>query len=525
MVFNFTPERPALNFGPRHHVRWSSREFLLWPAWAYRVVAPRIWERKLNILQRAVMGLCRAGVNRINDIAGHLSVHADLVAFIITELGDLGYLDEVGLPTKGGLHVLDNDSIETHEMVAGYVFQDPWNGEIWPRFVERLDYCELEFNEGDFPSVQLGPTGKPHRFKTCMVFPRIQGMPATPTASAIVEAAARHRKGLRFTDTDDSDDEALGSFVASGVSIGRVSFIEEDPQPVFLLTYLYIPQTDAGAMDWYVCDPFGLGQSVPLRRRIESVMYNDAHLFGVINHLVGKTLFDSYDDQKRWLDTMQLKAGLEIDRRLTVNIRNHASFDQLLAMESARQEMKSLGHDCPKRKINEVLRAGVKVLEAVFYSLTITHPLCDIWKRVYAERIDRRTGEQVLVQQQDRRTYSATYEGAFRSLGFALPIPEALLNVKPGHIKSVAVYQESWRLRPLVTGTALRAQVDPTHPFAEAAKKAPWLLAPIDKIASAGGVAGHAYGGSFSPDDAEQHVDKVYDIVSLLLGLTSAEED
>lgn len=525
MAFNFTLERPALNFGPRQHARWSSRQFLLWPAWAYRVVAPRVRQRKLNVLQRAIMGLSRAAVLRVDAIANHLSVHADLAAFILTELGDLGYLDPHGLPTEHGLQVLEEDALETQEMVAGYVFQDPWNGDLWPRFVESLDYCELDFGENGFPALLLGTTGKPRRYRTFTVLPRGDIAPATPTAAAVVRAVAQHRKGLRFKDADDTDDEALGTFVASGVQISRVSFVEEEPQPVFLMTYLYVPESEAGAMDWYACDPFGLGQSVRLRRRVEAVMHEVPGLFGVINSLVGQTLHAGYEDQQRWLEAIQLQAGLEIDRRLAVNFRSHVAFEQTLEMESARQEMRSLGRDCPERKVNETLRAGVKVLEAVFSSLTAAHPLGDIWKRVYVAQMDRRTGRQCHVQQEERAVYSATYEGAFRSLGFAGPVPSALLNVKPGHIRSVADYNAHWRLRPLVTATALAAQRDPSHPLASAAARSPGLLVSIDEIATAGGGAGHAHGASISTEKAEEHVNRVYDTVAILLGLDRPGSD
>lgn len=522
MAFNFTPERPALNFGPRHHARWSSRQFLLWPAWAYRVVAPRVRQRKFNVLQRAIMGLCRAGVHRVDAIAEHLSVHADLAAFILSELRDLGYLDQHGLPTEHGIKVLEDDSFETQEMVAGYVFQDPWSGDLWPRFVESLDYCELEFNENGFPSVLLGTTGKPRRHRTFTVLPRAQLSPSTPSAAAVVQAVAQHRKGLRFKDADDHDDEALGNFVASGVQISRVSFVEEEPQAVFLLTYLYLPESDAGATDWYACDPFGLGQSVRLRRRVETVMHDVPGLFDVVNQLVGETLHAGYEEQQRWLETIQLQAGLEIDRRLTVGFRTHRAFEQMLELEAARQEMRSLGRDCPERRINGVLRAGVKVLEAVFSSIADTHPLGDIWKRVYVSRIDPRTGKQHLAQQQDCGVYSATYEGAFRSLGFAAPIPKAFLNVKPGQLRAVSEYGDSWRLRPLVSATALAAQRDSTHPLALAAARAPDLIRAIDEIATAGGGAGHANADSVAPQLAEQHADRVYDVVSVLLDLGGA---
>lgn len=525
MAFNFTPERPALNFGPRPHARWSSQQFLLWPAWAYRVVAPRVRQRKLNLLQRAIMGLCQAGVHRVDSIAEHLSLHTDLVDFIRSELSDLGYLDQHGLPTEHGTRVLEDDAFETEEMVAGYVFQDPWSGDLWPRFVESLDYCELEFNESGFPSVLLGTTGKPRRYRTFTVLPRAQLSPSTPSVAAIVQAVSQHSKGLRFKDADDRDDESLGNFVASGVQISRASFVEEEPQAVFLLTYLYVPESDTGATDWYACDPFGLGQSVRLRRRVEAVMHDDPELFNVVNRLVGDTLHAGYADQQRWLETIRLQAGLEIDQRLTVGFRTHSAFDQMLDLEAARQEMRWLGDGCPEHKIKVVLRAGVTVLEDVFASFAVTHPLGDIWKRVYVSRVDRRTGEQDLAPQRDRRVYSATYEGAFRSLGFAAPLPQALVNVTPGQIRSVCQYGDSWRLRPLVTATALLAQRDPTHPLARAAARFPELIGTIDDIATAGGPAGHAKGGSVALHLAEQNTDKVYDVVSLLLELGEARSD
>ena len=523
MAFNFTPERPVLNFGPRHHSRWGFRQFLLWPAWAYRVVAPRVRQRRLNVLQRAVMGLCRAGLTQSAALAEHLSVHMDLAAFIVTELTDLGYLSADGLPTGQGLRALEDDAIETDDMVAGYVFQDPWKNDLWPRFVERLDYCELDYNSRGFPVLLFGTTGQPRRFSAFTVLPRAAMAPTTPLAGAVVEAVARHRKVVRFSDAADADDEQIGDFAVSDVQISRVSFVEDDPQPVFLTTYLYVPESDTGTFDWYACDPFGLGQSVRLRLRVESVMREEPALFEVVNQLIGRTLHSGYEEQYKWFEALQLEAGLEVDRRLTINIRSNRSFEQILAMESARQEMQALGQDCPERKINDVLRAGVKVLEAAFASMTETHPLADIWKRVYVFRVDRRTGRHQLQQQGDRELLAALYEGASLAVGFSGPIPRSLRNVKPGQIRSVADYGEHWRLRPLIIATVLLADRTLSHPLRRVAHEAPGILATIDEIATLGGEAGHANGARATIAAAEEHVDKVYAVVSTLMGLKRPE--
>ena len=522
MVFSFTSERPVLNFGPRHHVRRKpSPEYLLWPAWAYRVVAPRVRERQLNVLQRAVLGLCRAGAFRAEVIAENLSIDIKLAAFILAEIGSLGYLDTHGGPTDKGLRILDDDAIKTYEMVTGYVFQDPWSGDLWPRFVEKLDYSELEHGDGEFPALLLGPTGKPRRQWAFMVLPKDVPAPVTPSPRAIVEAVSRHRKGLRHKDVEEPDDgeDGSGSFAASGVEIDRVSFIQKEPQPVFLTTYLYVPESAEGETDWYACDPFGLGRSVRLRRRVETVMQDKRMkgLYQVVNRLMGKALEVDYAEQRNWLESLELQAGLEVERRLTVDVRNHSVFDQVVAMESARQEVLLLGDKCPPRKLDEVLRAGVKVLEATFTEMAAEYPLSGIWKRVYVRRKNPQ-GKEYLAQQNDRKIRAAVYTGAFREIGFAEPIADSFLNVQAGHVRAVADYDDNWRLRPLVTATALCAQQDPSHPLWTIADQNPGLLNEVEQVASLGGNAGHANDDPVTVADAEGQAERVYKLVAVLLG-------
>lgn len=524
MAYNFTPDLPVLNFGPRHHVRWSSRQFLLWPVWAYRVVAPRIRNQKCNVLQRAIIGLARAGVYRPDDISNLLSIHTSLAEFIISELKHLKLLDRNGFITESGLRAIEEDAIEDQDLVAGYVFQDPWTGEIWPRFVEKLGYCELEYNDQGYPILLFGTVGKPKRDQAFTVIPRKEVIPLTPSPSAIVQAAARHRKGFRFKDADDSDEDSFANFPATSVQINRVCLIEQEPKPFFLTTYLYIPDSQTDSIDWYVCDPFGFGRSVRLRRRIESIINDIPGLYDVISRIAGKTAHSSQVEQRRRFEEIKFFSGVEVDRKLSVNFRSHPAFDNVLAMELARQEVRILGSECPEHKINETLRAGSKVLEAFFASMTATHPIGDAWKQVYVSKFNPKDGTGHLACQQDRHVLSATYENAFLSLGFSPPFPRSLLNVKPGQIRAVAEFNDNWRLRPLITATALAAYRDTTHPFSKAAKRSPNLLDCIDEVASAGGKAGHANGESPSIEDLERITDEVYHIASVIIGLAEFDD-
>jgi hypothetical protein len=514
-VLNFRPRRP------REHSNRVAWEYLLWPAWSHRVVAPRVRDRQLNMFQRAVLGLCRTGIQGFETIGEKLAVHSDLAALILIELADLGYIDKHGCPTEKGIQVLSEDTIEAHDLVAGYVFQDPWSGDLWPRFVEQLDYCDLEWEENGFPRLLLGSAGRPKRQGAFMVLPDGKAGVSRPSSASVVAAIAGHRKGIRFADNlaewDDNFDDA--GFIPSVVHIDRVSFIEEEPSPVFLMTYVYLSDGAAGSSDWYACDPFGLGANVRFRRQIEQVMQTTPPLYNVINRLVGRGLHEGLDDQKRWVEQLRRSAELEVEKLLTVNIRTHMAFDRIVDMEFAYQEGNLMGRDCPKSKIQGALRNCLKVIEALFGDVSTRCPLGDIWKRVYTNRVDRKSGARYLAQQQDQKLLRATYEIAAFSVGFKKPIPNSLLGVKPGQVRSVAERGQYWRLRPMVMANILAAQVDETHPLRSVAKDAPNLLQDIEEIARQGGKAGHANSEPTTLDDAEATVKRTYAVIAVLLGL------
>lgn len=524
MAFNFTPETPVLNFGPRiprEHGRWKGREYILWPAWSYRVVAPRTHDRQLNMFQRAILGLCRIGTRTAKEVGEKLAIHPDLAGFILVELGDLGFLDSHGIATDKGLRALSDDAIDSHEMVAGYVFQDPWKGDLWPRFVEQLDYCDLEFEDSGFPRLLLGTTGNPKRYNAFMVLPRNLPAMALPSPSSIVTAVRTQNKRLRFADQfAEPDDEWESSDPSlSSATVQRVSFIDEKPSPVFLTTYLYLPDSAAAGGDWYACDPFGLGASVRLRRRVEGVMQGNNALHTVVSRLVGRGIHEGLEDQRQWLDQLRKGAELEVERKLSTTVRDDRVIAQLVEMEFAHQEASLLGRECPASKLDDVLRRCLKCLEAVFADICRQYPLGDIWTRVYVDRPNPRKGQR-FVQQRDRSLLAAIYRSAALAVGFAEPFPESLLNVTPGQIRSVADYGDHWRLRPTVMACVLAAQRNNNHPLNEVSRNTPDVLTDIDEIAELGGKAGHAGDSTATLSSTESAVSLTYKIISSLLGLS-----
>src|SRR5258708_40335516 len=90
MAYGFSTQTPVLHYRPRAHARFEYRENLLWPVYVYRVLAPRVRENKLDLFEKAVLGLSQAGETRPEEIARLLCVHLELAKFIQDRLLERG---------------------------------------------------------------------------------------------------------------------------------------------------------------------------------------------------------------------------------------------------------------------------------------------------------------------------------------------------------------------------------------------------------------------------------------------------
>lgn len=517
MASEFSPSTEVLYFRPRAHARWRPpRKYLLWPAWVYRVVAPMPRPRRLNVLEKAVLGLSRAGIRRAELIGPRLHIEPDLAAHILLDLMERGILDENAQPTARGRELLLEEIAGTDEMRVGHVFQDPITGELWPRFVERLDFAKREFGNGPYPSLELGTDGRPHRERPFMhLLPRLSP-PPRPAPEDILRASRQHRAWLRHASErslfpeldDDGEGEESGE---SHEVLSRISYVDEYPKPVFLTTYLYLPEgseDDLLGDGWYVCDPFGLGASPPLRRRIEQAMERSERLREEIERMIGKPLKDRQQEQQELANELRTVAQYEVEKYLTLAVRNWPGYERLVEMEWVRQEAKLLGDRLPAHKLRAVLMEVRSVLEESFALLAERHPLGLAWQKLYLE--DRPLTEEVLVR--------AHYERAAQDVGFVAPIPDRLAGVQPGQVRAACQSTESWRLRPLIMATLLCAAApeQSLHPLRYAARKEPRFLVEVDQLAELCGAAAHAGRDPLDSGRVYQAVDQTYRIVELL---------
>ena len=367
MAALFQLDSPVLHFGPRMPagVRYSQRKFLLWPALMYRVVAPEVRPRQINILQKAVLGMCRAGVTSPVRVGEKLRIHPDLAELIMKELLQRALIKPDGLPTAAGIEVFEDEALDMRPPVTGHVFQDPWSGELWPRFVQRLDYVELDRRDNGFPDLILGTKGKPRRERAFMCRPVDDAVPPSPDVRQILRATHRHKSALRNSESFEvpEDDEQMSLDV--GTALQRISLVDDAPTPVFLTTFIYLAENE-NTGEWHACDPFGLGESPVLRRAIDREVAFFPRLREAVEALIGSSLDAQVEKQRGWIAELRELATSNLERKLTVNARDLPAFDELLQLEMAYLDAELLGDACPEQRLRDLLGAARRALESTF---------------------------------------------------------------------------------------------------------------------------------------------------------------
>jgi hypothetical protein len=502
---SFRPEDPVLYFQLNPDPRAGDRRYLLWPAWAWRVVAPTGRQRQLNVLQKAVMGLSKAGVVTVEAVSGKLALEPDLAGFILAELQHNGWTNSHGRLTEKGQQLLAEETLQAQEMVTGFVFQDPWDQHLWPRFAERLNYAGTEMGKRGFPDLLLGTTGKPRRQPAYMHLPQNVTAASMPEATDILNAARLHQQALRRAGSRrGGEDEDGGAFSPARVDIDRVALIDEQPQRVFLTTYFYLPSKETGlAGDWQVCDPFGMGSSMPLRRAMERQMEQSPLLHDQVERLLGNALNEGMSSVRAWKEQLQGKAELFMERRLTAEVRRKPYCRDVLELTLAYVEVEELGEGSSAPTLRAVMVAARRLLEALLAHLLKASQPGDLTRRL----------------SQEQEHCARVYESTAKQLGLETPLPRSLTHVKRDQVRAVLARGDAWRLRPLIIANLLATRDDARHPLRGAARGEPRLLAELENITALTSGQMHFGPTGIRLKEVQDTVHRLYRVVGLLSGL------
>ena len=270
-----------------------------------------------------------------------------------------------------------------------------------------------------------------------------------------------------------SDEDIEETASVAGVNLHRLTSIESVPEPVFLVSFLYVPR-EGDDIDWHACEFFGRGSDPALRRLVVRVAEDNEGLARQLDRLLGRLKHGDFAQFKRVEEERHSRARRLIERTLTIDMVPHRKLaDALVEMIEGWLELHDLGDAAGRRRRRDVLTSCRRSLERLFVEIRRDWPLAGL-----ADRLSH----------QDKETNEAVMQIAAVEVGLT-GLPDAIRHVKPGQIRAVSDYDDDWRLRPLVAATLLGARTDTNHPLRSAAEKAPDLLERIERVVALAGEA------------------------------------
>lgn len=277
---------------------------VLWPILVHRVLYPEAKENQLNIFQRAVLGLIRAGTKRSAAIAELTDLHVELVHLIFAQCVSRGWLnDNADELTVSGLSVLSDEDDEYVNLKAGYLFQDYLTGDFWPRFVPDLKQIEERNEDDKYPSFEVNrKTG--HYIKPYSIRAQKVELP-------ILDSELLH-KSYRDYIEDYRASQQIGfrSEQLSKVKLQGIQHIDSKPQVAKIL--LWVTNESDGDKLWSVSDPFEIRESAWwLEERLPTVLLKYKGLRDSLSNLIDIPDSKSLSNQE-WLSELEKRTELDI---------------------------------------------------------------------------------------------------------------------------------------------------------------------------------------------------------------------
>lgn len=312
---SFGPDTPILL--PDHIGRSKDKRiWLLWPALQLRVVAPLVENEHLNVFQKAVLGLIRAGFTNRSDIGERLSLDEELVKLVVDDLRQQHYVGAGDLITERGRAATKDSFLDPQRDIVTHVYQDPTTGSLWPASNVRPMFAKADWHGVRTAAVQFQSAGAPFEVKALAVAIDRKTPTDEPTREQVVEAVSRGEKakqrGARARRLTSTPPERVTTRVAM-ISAG---------QPVYLPVALTLEQGEEGGnTSWSAWSPFTGKPSTFLRKLIAVRAHQWPPLMDRIEKFIGhrsEALLATYDQ-------MDVAVRRQISEELSLR------FDQRLA--------------------------------------------------------------------------------------------------------------------------------------------------------------------------------------------------
>lgn len=329
MALEFGPETPVLL--PDVVEYPGAQRWLLWPARRYRVIAPLVYENRLNLFQHAVLGLARSGFRDVAEIGALLGLEPDLVTLVRNDLRELAYMDKIGAATERGRAALNDGFLDPTRNIVTFVYQDPFTGTLWPASTMRPEDAPAQWHRQDRVAVQLRTTGAPLRVSALPVFvsPNDESMQPPPSRDDIVEAVAQGERARRQRSKARRWAVSPPDRIVSRVSMVGTS------QPVWLPVVLRLRKGKADEetnVSWEATSPFTGYPSSYLRRLVQTRAMHNVSLRQRIERFVGHHSEARLSEYERLDVALRRQYTEMLELKFTPGLLNHPDLVELLTL-------------------------------------------------------------------------------------------------------------------------------------------------------------------------------------------------
>ncbi|MEU4408852.1 hypothetical protein AB0F88_30410 [Streptosporangium sp. NPDC023963] len=450
------------------------------PAWAYRVTAPLVPRRGLDLFQRVVLGLCETGVRTPQGVSELTGLHARLCAYIIDTAKRDDLLDRGGEPTERGRVALRTGAVdEDTEWAVRYVFHDPATGDLWPRTAERLPDVYVVHREADDVVMDLGTAGRPAKVPALRMGADGE-RPGTPHPEQIMEVVRRDRMArinarsqefarkhhLAALQDMEEEQTVYGGRVATGeplAELARVALIGE-PEPVEILGVIEAAGPDLPGEGWVAHDPFGVTTNAMFGRLVEHWATSRPELAERLDRLFKAQGEAVGADLKGATKRARAQAKAELVMEFGARVREDAGvLEKLVDLRTASYDGET------DQALRMAVWAAFSLFEELFHRLTIAYPM----PAHHAEPLRRRAAE----RRRRRRdgpdplwtapVAKETIRKAAERIG-AFEVPYSVLNTGSdtlGELAGEPRPPDGTKIGVLIAATLISAEARDDHPM------------------------------------------------------------
>lgn len=508
MDYEFSPESCLVEYYFSKPSNYLEKKLIAWPFYSYRVLAPRPKICQVNLMQKAVLGLCRAGCRQADDIVKKLQfADRELALLILAELRSEFYIDDKSEPTDKGLDVLLEEheaDISLDDFIVGYVYQNPWTQELLPRFIEKPNQRYVDHSAEElFPRLILGSKGKPRNEKVFWVLPRKEEnlFPKCPNAHNILKAVKRHCRSLKkqnqgtisFNNRSEED-----IFPLSSPYLQKIHLVENVPQAVFLATWIYVPSNAMSTEEWLVKDPFGLGNSWQLQQNIIRKMEEDKNLGSYVEQMLESFKNELKKETQNDFIRTHTEAQYQLEKYFSIEIREYEVFPDLINAEISYIKTRQF-EKTPELLVSSFCNEMQKTLEAVFLFS---------WGK-NKETFRRKKSN----LPRDKRSQNFIFNEIAKDLGAKTPLPEKLLS--PHLVNS----RGGGSLRSQLLSALLIAGATAEHPLRKVIAEDRDILEKINTVAGLRNQEVHASANnnSMTKENIEKVREETYSFIEKFL--------